>query len=160
MAAGKGGGIVHALEIDRGGDRLGEPDQLGQRIALGHAVPGEDRRALGRRQQLGRRLDRRLVAPEAGAMRVGRPRSISSSAFRISAGMERKTGPVGGASAVLAARWTRRGRSARRRTSAAHLTKGRAISGSSAQRIGSVSAKLWSCWPAVTMSGAPAFWAS
>ncbi len=53
--------------------------------------------------------------------------------------MERKTGPVGGASAVLAARWTRRGRSARRRTSAAHLTKGRAISGSSAQRIGSVS---------------------
>ena len=75
MAAGKGGGIVHALEIDRGGDRLGELDELGQRPALRHAIPGEDRRALGRRQQLRRRLDRRLVAPEA-RRDAGRPSEI------------------------------------------------------------------------------------
>ena len=73
--AGKGGGIVHALEIDRSGDRLGEPDQLGQRIAPGHAIPRQDRRALGRRQQPRCRLDRRLVAPEA-RRDAGRPAEI------------------------------------------------------------------------------------
>ena len=71
-----------------------------------------------------------------------------------------RPGPVGGASAVFAARWTSRGRSSSRRTSADHFTNGRAIGGRSAQRIGSVTLKLWSCWPAVTRSGAPAFWAS
>ena len=38
------------------------------------------------------------------AMRVGTNRSTSPSALRTSPGNERKTGPVGGASAVLAAR--------------------------------------------------------
>ena len=70
------------------------------------------------------------------------------------------TGPVGGANAVLAARCTRRGRSARRCTSAAHLTNGRARVGRSADRIGSVARYSASCWPAVISRGDDAFWAS
>ena len=95
-----------------------------------------------------------------GATRVGAPSSITPSAWSTSAGKDRKTGPVGGASAVFAARWTRRGRSSRRRTSADHFTNGRAIGGRSAHRIGSVTLKVWSCCPAVTRSGAAAFCAS
>ena len=58
-----------------------------------------------------------------GATRVGAPRSISPSAFSTSTGSDRNTGPVGGASAVFAARWTMRGRSSRRCTSADHFTQ-------------------------------------
>ena len=60
----------------------------------------------------------------------------------MSPGSDRNTGPVGGASAVFAARCTSRGRSARRCTSADHFTSGRAIGGRSAHRIGSVALKL------------------
>ena len=70
------------------------------------------------------------------------------------------TGPVGGASAVLAARCTSRGRSARRCTSDDHFTNGRAMVGRSAHRIGSVAVKLCSCCPAVTRMGEDAFCAS
>ena len=95
-----------------------------------------------------------------GAMRVGAIRSSSASDLRMSPGSDRNTGPVGGASAVLAARCTSRGRSATRPTSSAHLTNGRASRGRSAERIGSVTMNSWSCWPAVTRIGEAAFWAS
>ncbi len=85
---------------------------------------------------------------------------MSAAARRMSPGKDRKTGPVGGASAVLAARCTSRGRSAKRCTSADHLTSGRAMVGKSAHRMGSVAVKLCSCWPAVTRMGEPAFCAS
>ena len=73
-----------------------------------------------------------------GPMRVGASRSSSRSAFRTSTGSEMNTGPVGWASAVLAARRTARGRSSRRVISCAHLTQGRATGVSSDQRMGSV----------------------
>ncbi len=59
--------------------------------------------------------------------RVGRPRSSSASAFRMSPGSEMNTGPVGGVVAILAARRTMRGRSSSRVTSTAHFTRGAAI---------------------------------
>ena len=46
-----------------------------------------------------------------GATRVGAIRSMSASFLRMSPGSDRNTGPVGGASAVLAARCTSSGRS-------------------------------------------------
>ena len=58
-------------------------------------------------------------APKVGSIvdlsvdptRVGPPRSRSASALRMSAGNDTNTGPVGGAKAVLAARWMTRGNS-------------------------------------------------
>jgi hypothetical protein len=74
------------------------------RAALRHRVAGDDERALGFGEERRRRLDGRAVAADLGRERVGAPRSISSSAFSTSAGSDRKTGPVGGASAVFRAR--------------------------------------------------------
>ena len=53
-----------------------------------------------------------------------------------------------------------RGRSSSRRASVAHFTKGVATGGRSDQRIGSVTVKDWSCWPAVSSSGEWALYAS
>ncbi len=81
---------------------------------------------------------------------------MSRSLFSTSTGSERKTGPVGWASAVFTARRTMRGRSSRRCASVDHLVYGRATGGRSDQRIGSVTVKHWSCWPAVSSIGEPA----
>src|SRR5205085_1516666 len=64
------------------------------------------------------------------------------------------------ARAVFTARRTMRGRSSSRRASVAHFTKGVATGGRSDQRIGSVTVKDWSCWPAVSSSGEWALYAS
>ena len=144
----------HELGIDRRAEQLGKLDQLGMRAALRHRVAGDDQRALRLREQRRGRLDRRAVAAQRAAPPASAPAGrCRPSALRMSPGSDRNTGPVGGASAVLAARCTSRGRSARRCTSVDHFTSGRAIVGRSAHRIGSVALKLWSCWPAVTRIG-------
>ena len=60
-------------------------------------------------------------------MRTGRPMSISTSSSSTSPGRLMNTGPVGGVSAILAARCMMRGRSSARVTSIAHFTSGWAM---------------------------------
>ena len=77
--------------------------------ALRHRIAGDDDRTLGLGQQLGGGVRPHRASPRMrGATRVGSSRSMSASFFRMSPGSDRNTGPVGGASAVFAARCTQR----------------------------------------------------
>ena len=57
------------------------------------------------------------AAGKAAEIRVGRSRIPPEEAFKISPGMERNTGPVGGVNATLTPRLTACSRSTMRRTS-------------------------------------------
>ena len=95
MGAGKGCRVVHALEMHGSADRLGELDEFRQRAALRHAVAGQDHRRSAPQQPAAAAIA--AASPRRReAMRVGRPRSISASAFNMSPGIERKTGRSAG----------------------------------------------------------------
>ena len=67
------------------------------------------------------------VGRVTASIRVDWPRSTPFSSFRTSPGRDRKTGPVGGVVAILAARRTILGMSSSRVISVAHFTSGVAI---------------------------------
>ncbi len=55
----------HALLIDGRAQQLGHFDHLGERVAVGDCVTGDEDGALGLDEEIGRGLDRRLVAADA-----------------------------------------------------------------------------------------------
>ena len=65
MREGEGAGRRHALRVDRRAQQLRDFRHLGERVAVSDRVAGDQDGALGLHEEIGRRLDRRLVAADA-----------------------------------------------------------------------------------------------
>jgi hypothetical protein len=64
MREGEGAGGRHALLVHRGAEELRDLRHLGERVAVGDRVAGDQDGALGLDEEIGRGLDRRLVAAD------------------------------------------------------------------------------------------------
>ena len=138
VGEGEGARGRHAFRVDGSADELGDLGQLRERVAVGNRVAGDHDGPLGVGEQLGRRVDGRLVA--ADTRRDARRLEQVQRALGVEDvhGQGDEDGTGGMSNAVFTARRTARGKSSSRVISYDHFTYGRATGGRSDQRMGSV----------------------